>query len=117
MNRRRIEEGIFKFLMVLTERHRQALLAEMCATYKAELDKYYNRVEVSVESTVDLNDKERKSLSSKLSGYLKRDVVLKIDVNPRLLGGLVCRIGDVVYDGSLRRRLDLLSNQMLKAKI
>jgi len=41
-------------------------------------------------------------------------VLLRASVDPGLLGGLVCRVGDMVYDGSLRGRLTRLGEQILK---
>ncbi|HUU28099.1 MAG TPA: ATP synthase F1 subunit delta [archaeon] len=113
----KVDNELFKFLMVLAERRRQEFLAEICAFYQEELDKYYNQLQVFVESAVGLTDTECETLASSLSRHLKRKIMVKSTVNPHLLGGLVCRIGDVVYDGSLRRRLERLSYQMLKAKI
>ncbi|MEA1997675.1 MAG: F0F1 ATP synthase subunit delta [Gemmatimonadota bacterium] len=113
----RVDNDLYKFLMVLTAKHRQGLLAEISAIYRAELNRHYNRIEVSISSAVELTDKENESLASRLSRHLEREILIRSTVDPRLLGGLVCRIGDVVYDGSLRNRFERLSNQMLKAKI
>ena len=113
----RVSEELFKFLLVLTEKRRQDYLSSICASYHDELNRFHNQVEVSVESAVDLTENEKDKLVTRLSEHLKRKVVARVKVNPGLLGGLVCRIGDVVYDGSLRRRVQRLSMQMLKAKI
>ena len=108
---------LFKFLLVLTQKRRLDYLAGICASYHEELNKFYKQVDVSIESAVDLTEKEKNTLVTGLSEHLKRKVVAKVKVNPGLLGGLICRIGDVVYDGSIRRRVQRLSSQMLKAKI
>ena len=112
-----VSEELLKFLLVLIQKRRQDYLAGICTSYHEELNRFYNRVEVFIESAVDLTDKEQNALVTKLSEHLERKVVAKAEVNPDLLGGLVCRIGDVVFDGSLRRQIQQLSIQMLKAKI
>ena len=113
----KVSEELLKFLLVLTQKRRQDHLAGLCASYHEELNRYYNQVEVFIESAVDLTDMEQNALVTRLSEHLERKIVAKAKVNPDLLGGLVCRIGDVVYDGSLRRQIQRLSIQMLKAKI
>lgn len=113
----KVSEELLKFILVLIQKRRQDHLAGICTSYHEELNRFYNRVEVFIESAVDLTDKERNALVTKLSEHLERKVVAKAEVNPDLLGGLVCRIGDVVFDGSLRRQIQQLSIQMLKAKI
>jgi len=113
----RVSQELLKFLLVLVDKRRQDYLAGICASYHDELNKFYKQVEVSVESAVDLTEQEKNELVTRLSEHLKKKVVARVKVNPSLLGGLICRIGDVVYDGSLRRRAQRLSMQMLKAKI
>lgn len=113
----KVSEELLKFLLVLIQKRRQDHLAGICTSYHEELNRFYNRVEVFIESAVDLTDKEQNTLVTRLSEHLERKVVAKAEVNPGLLGGLVCRIGDVVFDGSLRRQIQQLSIQMLKAKI
>jgi F-type H+-transporting ATPase subunit delta len=113
----RVSQELFKFLLVLTEKRRQDYLSSICASYHDELNKFHNQVDVFIESAVDLTEKEKDKLVTRLSEHLKRKVVARLKVNPGLLGGLICRIGDMVYDGSLRRRIQRLSMRMLKAKI
>ncbi|MFH1069931.1 MAG: ATP synthase F1 subunit delta [Candidatus Glassbacteria bacterium] len=113
----RVSDQFLKFVLVLCSKRRQDQLEGICASYHLELDRYYNRIEVLVHSAVELSETECRSLTDKLAGQLKRKIVLRASVDRNLLGGMVCRIGDVVYDGSLRRRMQRLSEQMLKAKI
>ena len=40
--------------------------------------------------------------------------LLEEKVEPELLGGLVVRIGDWVYDASVRTRLDEIRNQLIE---
>ena len=45
---------------------------------------------------------------------LRREVVLTAEINPDLLGGLLVRVGDTIYDGSLRTQLRQLRDSMTK---
>ena len=52
-------------------------------------------------------------LQQRLSGLLGREAIPSVRVKPGILGGVVVRAGDTIYDGSLRRRLDGLRHRML----
>ncbi len=113
----RLGPETIKFLLVTCTKRRLDQLEAIGAAYEGLLNKHYNRLEVTATSAKALTDSERKSLADKIAAHLKQEVMIKASVDSSLIAGLVCRIGDVVYDGSMRRRIQLLSNQMLKAKI
>jgi F-type H+-transporting ATPase subunit delta len=109
----RIDEHLFKFLQVLIDKRRQDLMPGIYEVYTGLVNEHYNRVEAFAVSAVELTESERTSLIDRLSKHLDRSVVLRDSVDPGLLGGLICRIGDTVYDGSLRGKLDRLGQQIL----
>ena len=113
----RVSPELIKFLLILTEKRRENQLPGICASYREELNHFYKRLEVRVESAVELTGKEKEGLRAGLSKQLDLKVIVQAKVDTWLIGGLVCYIGDTVYDGSIRRRIQRLANQMLKAKI
>ncbi len=69
-------------------------------------------VVAEVKAAVELTPEQRAALERALSANLKKDVEVKVIVDPGVLGGIVARIGDTVIDGSVRHRLDQLKEQM-----
>ena len=53
-----------------------------------------------------LDDAAEERLSAKLSELYGRPVSLKVDVNPRVVGGVSVRVGSDLYDGTILRRLN-----------
>ena len=53
-----------------------------------------------------LTDAEEQRLAAKLSDIYGRQVSLKVDVNPSIIGGLSVRVGSDLYDGTILRRLN-----------
>jgi F-type H+-transporting ATPase subunit delta len=51
-------------------------------------------------------------LVGRLSGLLEAPVLLSERVDPGLIGGLVLRVGDTLFDGSIRQRLEQLRRQI-----
>ena len=77
---------------------------------KAEVE---NIVDVTVTSASPLTSQQQQSIVSALRERLGRDVKLETAIDTKLIGGAVIRAGDVVIDGSLRARLEGLSNALI----
>jgi F-type H+-transporting ATPase subunit delta len=65
-----------------------------------------------VRSAVPLDRDQQHRLSTALARIAGRDVALKVVVDPHVVGGLVAKIGDVVIDGSIARRLGDLRTRL-----
>jgi F-type H+-transporting ATPase subunit delta len=65
-----------------------------------------------VRSAVPLTDAQRRRLEEALSSATGRKVEVKVIVDPDLVGGVVARVGDVIFDGSIRSRLDEAKQQL-----
>jgi len=60
-----------------------------------------------VRAPVPLDEQQRARLESALKAATGKEITLKVIVDPTVLGGLVARVGDIVFDASVRRRLEL----------
>lgn len=67
------------------------------------------RRHVVVESATDLDNASRERVSAGLASKYGSDLTYEFRVNPELLGGLKVRVGNDVFDGSVKGRLDRLS--------
>lgn len=63
------------------------------------------RVVAEVRTAVPLSEEERDRLAAALSKATGRKVELKVLVDPSVIGGVLARVGDVVFDGTIRTRL------------
>jgi F-type H+-transporting ATPase subunit delta len=62
-------------------------------------------VVAEVRSAVPLDGERRERLTKALSDATGKRVELKVVVDPAVVGGLVAKVGDEVFDGSIRTRL------------
>jgi F-type H+-transporting ATPase subunit delta len=69
-------------------------------------------VVAEVRSAVPLDDKQQKALAEALSKATRKKVEVKVIVDPSVIGGLVAKVGDTVIDGTIRRRLEQLRDQV-----
>jgi F-type H+-transporting ATPase subunit delta len=65
-----------------------------------------------VRSAVPLTEDQRDRLAAALGRATKKNVSVKVIVDPSILGGIVAQVGDTVIDGSIRHRLDQLKEQL-----
>jgi len=65
-----------------------------------------------VSSAVPLKDDEQAALREKLETRFRQSLELRFEVEPSLLGGVVVHVGDQIIDGSVRGRLDALTQTL-----
>ena len=69
-------------------------------------------VVAEVRSAIPLDDSQRAELATALSRATGKRVEVKVLVDPSVIGGVVTKVGDTVIDGSVRRRLEQLKEQV-----
>jgi len=104
------------FLQALVKRGRQQLLREIATEYVALIDVKLNRVHAGVTVAKAPDELTRRSIQEELSRRLGKEVIAAFSVEPQILGGAVVRMGDRVYDGSLRRRMTRLRRQLIAGR-
>jgi F-type H+-transporting ATPase subunit delta len=112
----RVPEPFLRFLMIVIEKRRQALLREISVEYGALVDALRGRVRAHVTLARDADQSLQKEIVAALEKRLGKKVVPTFVSDPSLVGGLTVRVGDELYDGSLRRRISGLKRRMLKAE-
>ena len=99
---------IRNFLFVIVDNQRAHLLPDIVETFEHVLQQRQGVAEAEVVSAVELSSKQKSTLQQTLERLVGKKVQAKYTLEPGLLGGAVVRIGDTIYDGSVRNRLDLL---------
>jgi F-type H+-transporting ATPase subunit delta len=110
----RAGELFTNFLLVLNEHDRLDLLRPILEAARELRDQRAHRVRVYVKSAAPLDDGQRDRLREQLRTNLHREPLLETQVDPDLLGGVVVRVGDWVYDGSVRTQLETIRNQLIE---
>ena len=100
-------------LKLLLEYGRIKVLPEIADRFDALKAEVENTVDVTVTAAAELSDSQKKTIVAALKERLGRDVNLSTEIDENLIGGAVIRAGDVVIDGSVRARLESLSNALV----
>jgi F-type H+-transporting ATPase subunit delta len=102
-----------RFLQAVVRRGRQGLMSEIAQEYQVLLDQKLNRVHAGVTLADEPDARMEKQVIERLTKALGREVRAYFRSDPKILGGVVVRVGDRIFDGSVRRRLTALQRRML----
>jgi len=102
-----------RFLQAVVRRGRQGLLAEIAQEYQGLVDVKLNRVHAGVTLAREPDARLEREITERLTAALRKEVRAHFRADGGILGGVVVRVGDRIYDGSLRRKLAVLRRRML----
>lgn len=103
-----------RFLGVVVDRGRLAILREIALAYQAQADEAAGRVRAEVIAAERLDDERLARLRQALEAMTGKKVVVEHREDPDLLAGVVTRVGSWVYDGSLRTQVNRLRETLLQ---
>ena len=99
-------------LLLLADRNRLGYLEGIVRTFRELTDVKLGRVRAQVTTAVPLDEAAVKALSEGLAHATKTSVLVERAVDPSLLGGVVARVGTLVFDGSVRSQLEALRREL-----
>jgi len=105
---------ICNFLQLLLERNRIACLPQITTSYAKLADDYSGVVRPLVTSGMPLSDGQVADIKAALETSTGKKVMLTVQIDPSLIGGVVTKIGDRVYDGSVKTQLDRIQDILQK---
>ena len=104
---------VLDFLRVLARKERLGYLRPILEQVQLLENQRENRRRVEVTTATPLNEQMREQLFKQVHDLLSLEPELVAHVDPEILGGIVLKIGDTVYDGSIVAELERLRTQMM----
>jgi F-type H+-transporting ATPase subunit delta len=100
-------------LLFLVDKGREHQLLEILAAI-FELDRDRKGIQsMTVSTSLELDAAQRGSVTSAITALVRKPVDASFRADDSLLGGIVVRVGDTVYDGSVKRQLQLLRERFI----
>ncbi len=93
------------FLLLLFDKGRIGFLGDINKRYQILADELKGIARASVVSATPLSEENTEKIRATLSQMTGKNIVLEIEQDPELIGGVVTRVGDLVLDGSIRTQL------------
>ena len=107
-----VDKLLANFLGLLVERSGTALLPKVIDAFGELLNESIGRVQATVTSATTVTNEQQQRLKESLSKMLDKDVVLDVNEDAEIIGGLVVRVGDQIIDGSVKTKLQSLRQRL-----
>lgn len=112
-----LSQGAAQFLRVIANHGRLDCLRDICVAVRRQYNDARGVAEVQLVTAHDLSAGLLGRIRSSLKKHLGQEVELIIKTDPSLIGGMVIRIGDKVYDSSVRQRLASLRKESVEKTV
>lgn len=107
---------ISSFVLLLFDKGRFGYLGSIDETYQKLVDELNGIAHAHVVSAVDLTEDAVEKIKNSLSKLTGKDVILNLEKDPGLIGGIVTKIGDLVLDGSVRTQLQTMKESFKRGE-
>ena len=105
MDNLNLSAGMTTFLLFLFDKGRIGFLANINDFFQKFADELKGVARASLVSATELSTEAIEKIRLALSSRTGKDIILEVEQDPELIGGIVTRIGDLVLDGSVRTQL------------
>ena len=112
--KKKISKETLDFLKFVIEKNREGLLESIVQKFLELRDQKLGLINVNVKSAVELGEDQKKKLKEKFEKLLNKKVKFNFSIDPNVVGGFVAKVGDTVYDASLKNQLEILKKRFLK---
>lgn len=102
------------FFELLIEKDRLRYFKEVRTSFETLLYERRNRVKAYVISSNSFSPYYESQLRERLRHITKKEIDMDIKTDPSLIGGLIVKIGDVIYDGSIKGHLSNIKEELLE---
>jgi F-type H+-transporting ATPase subunit delta len=113
LERRAPDPRSLRFVDLLAERDRLVLIGEIASAVERELNRREGVHEVRLASAIPLDEALKTRIVAALRSVTGGTVRVTETIDPALLGGVVARVGETLYDASLKTRLDHVRERMI----
>jgi len=104
-----------RLILMLAERDRLSLLPDISDAYAERLRRERGVVLAEVTTAVPIPESQRPALFAALAKAAKSEVSVTEKIDPSIVGGVIARVGSVVFDGSVTTQIERLRRRLIEA--
>lgn len=107
---------INNFASYLVKNNEDYKLGRIIEEFSVLWDSHHSIVRADVSSAFDLNSDSKKEVGDYIKNKVAaEDIVIKTEVKPEIIGGVIIRYGDKILDTSLKTKLEKLKKNLLES--
>jgi F-type H+-transporting ATPase subunit delta len=114
---KRISKESMDFLEFVISKQRENLLQSIGNRFLELRDEYLGIANVVVTAASEFTNEQKNVLQSRLEKILNKKVRLNFKIDLDLVGGFIAKVGDTLYDASIKHQLELLKKQFLTGEL
>jgi len=100
------------FILVLVSRNRITHFTEILEAVRQGIRDCLGIVQVEVTTSIKIDMESQYQLGLALRDIIGKEVKLQFEINPDILGGVITRVDDTIYDGSVLQQLHLIKSHL-----
>lgn len=112
-----ISKTMKSFLLLLFDKGRIGFVSSIDDFYQKLADELNGIARASLVSATALSDDTVEKIRAALSKKTQKKIVLEVEKDPDLIGGIVTKIGDLVWDGSIRTQLSNMRETLKRGEV
>ena len=107
-------QPMLNFLKVIVQKDRFDCLPAVAIAAQQMHDQLSGKIQATLLTAEEIDNKTREEIAEQLSKKLGKQVELNSEVDPSIIGGVVVRVGDTVYDSSVAGQLKQVRAKAMK---
>jgi F-type H+-transporting ATPase subunit delta len=114
---RRIDAESINFVKFIIRKGRESLIDSIARRFLEMRDEHLGILQAQVHSAFELSSEHKEQIKKSFEYLLNKRVNISYQIDEKLLGGFVAKIGDTIYDASVKHQLGLLKKHFVKSGI
>ena len=111
-----VSKIVQSFLLLLFEKGRLGLVNKINENYQHLVDELNGIVRAELITATEMTNESIEKMKSILSEKTGKKVLLKVDQDPEIIGGIIAKIGDLILDGSLKTQLFTMKESLRRGE-
>ncbi|MBO8172010.1 MAG: F0F1 ATP synthase subunit delta [Bacillaceae bacterium] len=107
-----IKEELLNFLYLLVDRRREMFIDEISDEFTRLANEARGIADATIISAKPLSEQQQQDIAKRFGKELNKTLRVENQVDPSIIGGLVIRIGDRLYDGSVAGKLQQFQQEL-----
>lgn len=113
----KVSPFILNFIKITIDKDREPLIKDIIDYFQDLARAAKNILQVQVETAFPLTSEDHAALTAKLSKLTGKVIELMVEVKPALIGGMRIRIGDRIIDGTIKRHLERIKENLVTTQV
>ena len=114
ITKQELSDTVKNFLLLVLDKNRLNYLPQIVESYGMFADELSGVVRPTITSAMPLDEAQVENIKGTLAKSTGKKVIVKVEVDPTLIGGVVTKIGDKAFDGSLKTQLAKIGDILQK---